>query len=118
MPIRVECPDCRAALSVRDSLAGRRVKCPRCNAPITVPSAEVRAGAGASASAEAAVESETYLLAGPAPGAKARAVPVRPTEASGVAGAHVAQAVAPTRRSQSAREILAAFRGEIEPVPT
>lgn len=41
MPIRLVCPACSAALSVRDEFAGRAVKCPKCGGviPATEPAA-------------------------------------------------------------------------------
>ena len=37
MPIRVVCPQCSAALSVRDDKAGKKGKCPQCASELTVP---------------------------------------------------------------------------------
>lgn len=36
------CPQCRAAFSVPDNLAGRRARCKKCQTPITIPMAEVQ----------------------------------------------------------------------------
>jgi len=128
MPIRVECPSCQAAFRVHDDQAGRRGRCPRCKSPIEVPSGPPEPDpelvpiepprARAPAADSAAVEGEEiYGLAGG--GAKARAAPLRASSAAGrlaVTAAGVAQAAAPTRPTQTPAQVLAAFRGEIEPV--
>jgi predicted Zn finger-like uncharacterized protein len=44
MPIRIVCPSCSAALSVKDEFAGRAVKCPKCGGVIP-PSAQQPTGA-------------------------------------------------------------------------
>jgi hypothetical protein len=37
MPVKIECPECKKKLNVKDELAGKRVKCPICAASIPVP---------------------------------------------------------------------------------
>lgn len=52
MPIEFKCPQCSAALKLRDEFAGKRGKCPQCAATIVVPAATASAiapGAGAAA---------------------------------------------------------------------
>ena len=106
MPINVECSVCRTNFRVRDEFAGKRGKCVKCRAPLDVPAPPVEPPVPAQQ------ESDTYGFAG-AP--VARAVPVRRVSAETFSD-KVVQAVAPTRPQRSAAEILAAFRGEIEPV--
>ena len=36
------CPQCHAAFSVPDNLAGRRARCKKCQTPLTIPAAEAR----------------------------------------------------------------------------
>lgn len=130
MAIRVDCPSCQAVFGVRDDFAGRQGRCPKCKAVIQVPEkatptperparkapAEIEERRRAAREAEAELESgdsESYDLAG-RPRTKAPAkVATRATLDDGVK-----EAVDRTRRSRTPRQILAAFRGEIEPVPT
>lgn len=108
MPISVECSACRTSFRVRDEFAGKRGKCVKCKAPVDVPALRSEP-APAPAQPE---ESDTYALAG---AGSARAVPVRKVAAETFSNT-VVQAVAPTRAQRNPGEILAAFRGEIEPV--
>jgi predicted Zn finger-like uncharacterized protein len=51
MPIRIVCPSCSAALSVKDEFAGRAVKCPKCGGviPPSQPAAPTPAAPAAAA---------------------------------------------------------------------
>jgi len=129
MPIQVECPSCRSAFRVGEDYAGKRGKCPRCREPIVVPAPEdvvgglvpsdppeprrpARPAPVAPDPEDDPDDTEGYEVAGRV---KAKAVPVR----AGGAGAipeGVAKAVEPARPTQTPKQILAAFRGEIEPV--
>jgi Zn-dependent protease with chaperone function len=122
MAIRVECPSCRSSFGVRDDFAGRRGKCPKCRAEIQVPGSPKKATASTSTlpngsallsarTAEAPEAGpETYDLADKAARGIVRAAA---TNAAPVAG--VLEAVGETRRTRTPAEILAGFRGEIEP---
>ncbi|SIO36226.1 MJ0042 family finger-like domain-containing protein [Singulisphaera sp. GP187] len=142
MPISVECPSCQSTFRVRDELAGKRGRCPSCKAVITVtavaspppaspradddlvplPEEEVRrTEARATPRPESKVEDEDdaaggYVLAGGA-ARKAKIVRVRDgaLPGVGVSAKGVRQAAAPTEITRTPAEILAAFRGEIEP---
>jgi hypothetical protein len=37
MPIKLNCPHCKKALSVKDHLAGRKAQCPACKQALTIP---------------------------------------------------------------------------------
>ncbi len=140
MPISVECPSCRVAFRVKDEAAGKRGLCPQCKTKILVPAAlpsapeeiglvpiddEPKAAAKATLVPIApgknkAIEEDDsagYALAGGV-AKKARGVQVRkgalPAAFAGAEG--VKHAAAPTAKTRTPREILAAFRGEIEPV--
>lgn len=69
MPIKVTCPECDHAIKAPDEMAGRRVKCPSCKAVLTVPSADVTAGAPPSRPS-AAVKKAARPSALPAPHAE------------------------------------------------
>jgi Zn-dependent protease with chaperone function len=124
MPIQVECPSCRAAIQVPDEDAGRRGRCPRCEAVLVAAAAEPGEIGYAAAPAASAPSSPPDLDgdgAGYAPAdAPRRAKAVRPRAESlpgvGVSARGVAAAAAPTTRTLTAPEILAAFGGRIEPV--
>ncbi|MFM7866019.1 MAG: hypothetical protein ACKPHU_17540, partial [Planctomycetaceae bacterium] len=47
MPIKVQCTECQANLSVSDQAAGKAVKCRQCGAKVKVPGAAAAASAGA-----------------------------------------------------------------------
>ena len=105
MPIRVDCPSCRASFRVGEEHAGKRGKCPRCKEPILVPPA-ARAPAPPEVEPE---EPEEYALANaPTAGAAARKV--------AAATAKGPRDDRPTRPTRTPVQILAAFRGEIRPV--
>jgi predicted Zn finger-like uncharacterized protein len=129
MAIRVECPSCHASFGVRDDFAGRQGRCPKCQAAIQVPGSRVkdappsprespetgarkRAAQAAAAEIEAS-ESDAYDLAGRRKLKVPSKVASRATLADGVA-----EAVDRTRRTRTPKQILAAFQGTIEPVPT
>lgn len=137
MPIQVECPSCRSAFRVGEDYAGKRGKCPRCREPIVVPvpqdeeeegglvpidppepearRPEPLAPVAARAVADDPIDSEGYDVAGRV---KVKAVPVRAAGGAGAVAAGVAKAVEPARPTQTPKQILAAFRAEIEPVRT
>ena len=37
--IKVNCPECNKAYSLKDNMAGKKVRCKECNTKITVPAA-------------------------------------------------------------------------------
>jgi predicted Zn finger-like uncharacterized protein len=140
MPIQVECPSCHATIRVPDEHAGRRGRCPRCkavfvatapmtatadvDAPAIGPAAghpaevghAVAPGPSAARDGDGDGDGDLYALAD----APRRARTVRARAESlpgvGVSARGVAEAAAPTGRTLTAREILAAFGGRIEPV--
>lgn len=113
MPIRVACGACGAGFAVADEAAGRRGKCPKCKAPIEVPG-----GAPTAAAPPPVEDAGAYELVDAAPRAVHEQVRQRATAAGGPAPLKAARAVATARTgaSHTPAEILAAFRGEIEPV--
>ncbi|WP_406698223.1 M48 family metalloprotease [Singulisphaera sp. Ch08] len=140
MPISVECPSCQSRVRVRDELAGKRGRCPSCKAVFAVPAAvvamtspqadddlvplpeeEVRRAEARARPQRPASEKEDdavggYVLAGGV-AKKAKIVRVRDgaLPGVGVSASGVRQAAAPTEITRTPAEILAAFRGEIEP---
>jgi predicted Zn finger-like uncharacterized protein len=138
MPIQVECPSCRTTIRVQDQHAGRRGRCPRCKA-IFVATAPATAAPDVATPAMAPGDPAEvgYAVApgpssGPAAGldgegdiyamadAPRRAKVVRARTGSlpgvGVSARGVAEAAAPTSKTLTPRQILAAFGGRIEPV--
>jgi Zn-dependent protease with chaperone function len=136
MPMQVACPSCGTEVRIREEHAGRRGRCLNCKAIFTAPVPEmapVEAGfvgdAGRLADAGVAPplqpapavngdgDSAGYELADTST-KKAKAARVREERLPGVgiSAKGVVEAAAPTRRTLTPQQILAAFRGEIEPV--
>ncbi len=109
MSIRVECPTCQVGIRVADEFAGKRGKCPRCKTILEIPALKT-------AAVELAPEPEpdTYELQGAGP--KVRTVPLPRRASQNETSSSMAKAVEPTRPSQAPAQILAALRGQIEPV--
>jgi predicted Zn finger-like uncharacterized protein len=122
MPISVECPSCRSTFRVKEESAGKRGRCPSCKAMVTVPVAspigpQARLDEAALPRAQAPANDDGgYALAGGPK--KARSVRVRDAAlpGAGACAEGVREAAAPTQKTRTALEILAAFRGEIAPV--
>lgn len=54
MAIRVKCPGCGAALTVKDEMGGKRAKCPKCGQAMKLPAApEPQQAGGGEAKAQA-----------------------------------------------------------------
>ena len=108
MPIRVKCPACHAALSVREPLAGKRVKCPRCKGRSWCPARTPRPAGTGREHRHSRVRQARREPGSPGRNLRARrrgvegrrAVPVRPRRPEGNRS-RVAKAVEPTRRSQT-----------------
>ncbi len=139
MPIQVECPSCHTTIRVPDEHAGRRGRCPRCKA-VFVATAPARPGRPSpprrsrprrailprsdmpSRRPRRAVRRASMATATstrwPTPPRRAKAVRrgAESLPGVGVSARGVAEAAAPTGRTLTAREILAAFGGRIEPV--
>jgi hypothetical protein len=47
MPIKIKCPHCQKALSINESMAGKRAACPACKVVLTIPSASTAPAAAA-----------------------------------------------------------------------
>jgi predicted Zn finger-like uncharacterized protein len=132
MPIQVECPSCQATIRVEDEYAGRRGRCPRCKAVFVAAAPTAAAAAAAIAPAPGDPAEVGYVVApGPASGlddgdiyalagAPRRVKSVRARAESlpgvGVSARGVVEAAAPTRRTLTPKQVLAAFGGRIEPV--
>ena len=141
MPIPVECPSCRSTFRVKDEHVGKRGQCPACKAPLTVgaaapsppaggnrvsyqgheglPAAVASTGPAPAPGKQAGDEGDGaggYALAGGA-AKKAKRVRVREGGVPGVGASaeEVRKAAAPTAKTRTSAEILAAFRGEIAP---
>jgi predicted Zn finger-like uncharacterized protein len=136
MPMQVECPSCRATIQVPEAHAGKRGRCPRCKAVFSAPvleTAPVESGlvSEPAPAADAVVapsvqlrqhavgsnDGDVYALAD-ASTKKAKAVRVREgaLPGMGIGAKEVLEAAAPTRRTMTPKQVLAAFEGEIEPV--
>ena len=134
MNIGVECPGCRTSFEVDPKHAGRLGRCPVCRERVPVPALAPAARPGPAARPRPAPapppptrvlvdpddDGEAYGLASEAAAqvsAKVRAARAARAEAAVAASA----AAAPPKKkggwARTPREILAAFRGTIEPVP-
>src|SRR3954466_3540700 len=111
MAIQVSCAACRADFKVKDEHAGKSGRCPRCKAAVTVPAAAAPVQAPV---VEAPPEPDEYSLA-QAP-RKPRATLLRASKEDGSVATSALKAVAATGPTRTPAEILAAFRGDIEPV--
>lgn len=78
MPIRVICPGCQQALSVKDELAGRRGKCPKCSGVIQIPAA------ASAPSADAAIDAAVATAGAATATATATVAPAKPPQLSAV----------------------------------
>lgn len=144
MVIQVECPSCRAAINVHAEHAGRRGRCPHCQSIFAVPAAVAEPEVARVAAPEAAFD--TGVASPPEPPStpgpelvpavesapveddggyaladaprRARTVKARAGGLSdaGFGARGVVEAAAPTRRTLHARQVLAAFVDQIEPV--
>ena len=134
VPVSLKCPTCEASLRVPDHQAGKRGKCPKCSSVVSIP-APGPVSNPETAPARAATppltplqpppkppssdESDTglYDLAGSTP-RKTRKMKVREgaLPSLGVNASGVAEAAAPTRKTLTPHQILAAFDEEIDPV--
>ena len=128
MSIRIDCPECQARFQVDDRHAGKKGRCPRCKTVIQVPEAdkEDHAVAGpitavpeAQLIETAAVPVEdsdggTYELAsGPE---RASRIAAKLAAAKPRSQTEAVSKTAPQAPTRTPAEILAAFRGKIEPV--
>ena len=136
MPMKVECPSCRATIQVPEVHAGRRGRCPHCKAvfsapvletapvepglifeagpaadDVVVPSAQPRQHAVGPDDGDAYALAETSAKKAKAARVRAEALP-----GVGISAKGVTEAAAPTRRTMTPKQILAAFEGQIEPV--
>src|SRR5947209_856516 len=69
MPIKIKCPNCKKALSVNESMAGRRAACPACKVVLTIPSASAAPAPTAVKAPTARPATAKYPTARPAPAA-------------------------------------------------
>ena len=115
MPIQVECPSCRASIRVRDEHAGRRGACPHCKVAFAVPMPTAEPEPVAMPE-PAGAEDDEYALADAPRKAKAVRARAEALPGVGVSARGVIEAAAPTRKTLTPRQVLAAFGGRIEPV--
>lgn len=140
MPMPVECPSCRASFRVKEEHAGKKGRCPHCKTVMTVPAPPPPPRSDAESDLvplddpspapglvplerprkvidDEEQDAEGYVLAGGA-AKRVKAVKVREGRGPrvGASADGVAQAAAATTKTLTPAQILAAFRGEIEPV--
>src|SRR5947209_6597223 len=80
MPIKIKCPNCKKALSVNESMAGRRAACPACKSVLTIPSASAAPAPTAAKAPPAKDGSAKYPVSRPAPTTQPAAAPAPPPE--------------------------------------
>jgi predicted Zn finger-like uncharacterized protein len=114
MKFGIDCPSCRASFQVAEENAGKRGRCPRCNEIFHVPDppSTVSRSAKPSTRPDEEDESGAYELEG----APKAGIAARMTAARAATSATKRVEAAPTRPTRTPVQILAAFRGEIEPV--
>jgi predicted Zn finger-like uncharacterized protein len=135
MPIQVHCPSCGANFRVSEELAGKRGRCARCKAVFSVArprTAGVDLGSGPAQAGrcdeadlprieprpkvDGEDDDSSYALAdGAAKKAKAVRAAASALPGVGISAKGVIEAAAPTRRTLTPKQIMGAFRGEIEP---
>ena len=135
MAIPLECPTCASKFRVDDQFAGKRGRCPKCKVIIPIPNLNEEADlvpiepqtaprpgfeAGSLKTPPSSLEAEDssgYDLAGKTV-RKAKAAKVRQERLPGVgvSAEGVAEAAAPTKKTLTPHQILAAFGDEIEPI--
>ena len=136
---QVECPSCRAKISVKPEYVGKTGKCARCKTAFKIPELPSTDDASGDlvpieAEAEPVAKSEAlkpapssppdwengdlYTLADSPAAKKAKAAKVRKTAEPGVGvtAKGVVEAASATVKKRTPHEILSAFEGEIEPV--
>jgi predicted Zn finger-like uncharacterized protein len=118
MKFGVDCPSCQANFQVAEENAGKRGRCPKCNEVFRVPDPPSRMTKLAEPPPppkryeEDEDESGAYELEGsPTAGASARMAAAR-----AATSASKRVEITPTRPTRTPVQILAAFRGEIDPV--